>query len=279
MAKAALQHPLNPDDLVDFVYRILWTLHVSDPPFFRAQAVALGLSHEQYMGDFVGDCLAVYAPPRFIPLPGTPAGAIPDWMYLKQLAYENVYSIFVTNRLAAEAAAKNQNMPFVEYASRIFPNSILQYLGTLNPFIPTHVIPPARAPLKPVVAGNVATAEQLLLYVLQNIPNFIDVQLLGPGSAYHYTQFAQMTPATILGAPVTPNLDFTQQQIPSPAATHDPGVVFGYANQQAAVDESHGDPVKKLDYSAAVQATHAQEAGLGAPPTILIINREITAIT
>ncbi len=107
---------------------------------------------------------------------------------------------------------------------------------------------------------------------------FIDCSLLGPGRAFHYTSHGQEIEAArrFFGAPINANLDQTQMTIPSPAATADPGVVFAYADLQSAIDEAFGDQVYEIEYSAAVQATHQQEAGSGgAPPTILVVNRDI----
>ena len=52
---------MNPNDLADYLHRILWTLFVTDPAFFKAKAIAAGLTHEESVGHFVGDCIVHYA--------------------------------------------------------------------------------------------------------------------------------------------------------------------------------------------------------------------------
>src|SRR5437899_1344091 len=74
------------------------------------------------------------------------------------------------------------------------------------------------------------TASDLLAYVRTNVQNFGDVKLLEHGKAFHYTNHADDIEAAkkFLGAPIDQNLDCRQQDIPSPKATHELGVIFAY---------------------------------------------------
>ena len=127
------------------------------------------------------------------------------------------------------------------------------------------------------------TAQDIAAYIRSYVPNFVDVEILSSGTAYHYTTHADQINADgrFLGAPLTPDLDRTQNNPRSPQATNDPGVVFAYENINDAVDEGFNQMIVEISYSAAVRATHEQEAALdydaGAPPTILISSNEIVS--
>lgn len=100
--------------------------------------------------------------------------------------------------------------------------------------------------------------------------------MLPSGRSYHYTVHWQniQTTGGFLGAPISRNLDQTQTDLQSSPATDANGVVFTYADMQDAIEEGFvvpGSELIEIDYKEAVQATHSQEATLGAPPSILIL--------
>ena len=124
-------------------------------------------------------------------------------------------------------------------------------------------------------------AEELEKFILNNIPTFVDIERLGPGVAYHYTDHGRSIACDgrIRGAPIDRNLDRTQVTIPSVPATEENGVVFAYADRRHAVEEgsiSANCEVIELRYRSAVLAAHGQEGSLGAPPTLLILTSDIT---
>lgn len=80
-----------------------------------------------------------------------------------------------------------------------------------------------------------------------------------------------------MGAPIDKNLDKTQLSVISKPAAHDLGVVFAYEDLKAAKEEGFGCDIIELEFSKAVKARHKQEASLGAPQSLLILNTDITA--
>lgn len=128
-------------------------------------------------------------------------------------------------------------------------------------------------------------ANTIASYLKQAVPTFEGVEVAGPGVAYHYTVHADAIESLgrFLGAPLTPDLDRTQNTTAPNVARSDPGVVFAYDDLSEAAEE--GDAARyvygreaevvEIHYSGAVRATHVQEASLGAPPTLLISTAEI----
>lgn len=124
--------------------------------------------------------------------------------------------------------------------------------------------------------ASLMTTEELLKFIENEIPTFRDLKLLQNGLSYHYTRHWQAIQTTggFLGAPISRNLDQTQTALRSPPATDDNGVVFTYADKWDAIKEGSVVPKTELieiTYEDAVQATHSQEAKIGAPPSILIL--------
>jgi hypothetical protein len=134
-------------------------------------------------------------------------------------------------------------------------------------------------------AEDVVNAGHLLEYIVEHVPVFEDVQLLGEGIAYHYTPHsAEIAESNhFFGAPVNEELDRTQTGFDSPPASSDPGVVFAYATQKPVVEEGHfgNCHLFKIRYGAAVRGMHSQErdmmAALGEQhsPTLLIMTGDI----
>jgi hypothetical protein len=121
------------------------------------------------------------------------------------------------------------------------------------------------------------TAHELAAHLLKNVSTFRQPRVIGPGVAYHYSPHRMLIESTgcFLGAPLDTNLDFTQSELVSAPAKHDPGVVFAYVERGDAADEGFGCELFELRYRAAVLAEHIQEAALGAPETVLILTSDI----
>lgn len=126
------------------------------------------------------------------------------------------------------------------------------------------------------------TAELLAEFIQINIPTFDNIKILGEGVAFHYTSHYDKIEANkkFLGAAIDINLDQTQITLPSPPATNDPGVVFAYIDEEEARAEG-GEKctIVNIRFNKAVQATHIQEATMGAPDTILILTSDIVDFT
>jgi hypothetical protein len=129
------------------------------------------------------------------------------------------------------------------------------------------------------------TAQELLTHIESSVKTFTNCKLRGAGVAYHYTNHFAAIEARggFLGAPIDSNLDKTQYKILSDPAAHDPGVVFAYENESDTREEGFGCDIVRIEFSAAVQALHSQEAELdrmsgetSTPHTILILNTDIT---
>jgi hypothetical protein len=133
-------------------------------------------------------------------------------------------------------------------------------------------------------------ASKIASHLIRDVPTFRDVQVIGPGIAYHYTVHADAIEKSgrFLGAPLDATLDQTQNPNAPNIATAEPGVVFAYEVLAEAAEE--GDSagwlygreaeVFEVHYSAAVRAVHSQEAdGTEAPPTILISSAQIQRFT
>ncbi len=123
------------------------------------------------------------------------------------------------------------------------------------------------------------TSQELAEFIQTAISTFTDVELLGAGKAYHYTNHAAaiVQSGRFLGAPIDAELDKTQNHLVSPPATADPGVVFAYEQFEVAKEEGFGCKIIEVNFSSAVRATHVQEAELDAPPAVLILNTEIAS--
>jgi len=126
-------------------------------------------------------------------------------------------------------------------------------------------------------------------YLNESTTSFRNTKIVGPGIGYHYTVHANAIEKAgkFLGAPLSEDLDCTQDPNKPNVASSDPGVVFAYAELADAAEE--GDSARfmypgstpelfEIKYSSAVEATHIQEAELDAPPTILISSVEITSL-
>lgn len=129
-------------------------------------------------------------------------------------------------------------------------------------------------------------AEDIAVYVKQQVPVFEDVEIVGPGIAYHYTCHADAIGASggFFGAPLNPDLDRSQDPNETRPASSDPGVVFAYEElAEAASEGASAEHVWKgriselfeIQFSSAVRAQHSQEKHLLAPPSLLISSREI----
>ncbi len=141
-------------------------------------------------------------------------------------------------------------------------------------------------------------AEELLEFLIDNVPNFVEPELIDEeGECYHYTgnwELIQVDEA-FKGAPINNDLDQTQQALVSPPATDENGVVFAYDNLSDAKDEGIGLDIVKITYRKAIRALHESEDSLdesfinatkgtslegfldmnGAPPTLLILVADI----
>ena len=122
------------------------------------------------------------------------------------------------------------------------------------------------------------TTAELANFINMNIPTFIGIELLETGKAYHYTpnSDAIFESGRFLGAPINNQLDKTQTQLYSPPAVSDPGVVFAYEQFEATNTEGFNCKIIEVRYATAIRAKHSQEAELGAPPTVIMLNTEIT---
>lgn len=125
------------------------------------------------------------------------------------------------------------------------------------------------------------TPEEVATYITENVPIFTNVELIDEGVAYHYTEHADaiQEAGKFLGVGLNKEIDRTQSNFMSQPATEDPGVVFGYENIQGAVQEAYGAVVIEIRFLRAVRALHSQEAALGAPKSVLIVNTDITTFT
>ena len=121
------------------------------------------------------------------------------------------------------------------------------------------------------------SVEELSEFISQNINTFSNLKIIGKGVAYHYTSHLDKIKKSgkILGAPIDINLDQTQITYPSRPATIDPGVVFAYLEEKDAREEGFNCDILEIEFNRAIRATHIQEAALGAPDTILILNTDI----
>lgn len=122
------------------------------------------------------------------------------------------------------------------------------------------------------------TPKDLADFITENVPVFDNIGEMEAGRAFHYTgQRAGIEQSRMFfGAEITSDLDHTQVALISPPATHDPGVVFAYEYLKDSAEEGDKCDIIELEYARALKATHSQEASLGAPPTLLILNRDIT---
>lgn len=131
------------------------------------------------------------------------------------------------------------------------------------------------------------TATELKEFLGARVPTYADVKVLGAGSAFHYTANSDAIDATgkFFGAPIDENLDKTQEIIPSPAATCDPGVVYGYLKLSDSVEEGFDCDIYEIRFCEAVSAIHSQEREMAAmnpdfvaadyPATVLILTSDI----
>ncbi|PCJ86744.1 MAG: hypothetical protein COA57_05910 [Flavobacteriales bacterium] len=121
------------------------------------------------------------------------------------------------------------------------------------------------------------TAEELRDFISSNILTFDNLKIIENGVAYHYTTHFDKIEKTgkFLGAPIDKNLDQTQVTLPSKPATNDLGVVFAYLDEEETRDEGCDCDIVEIEFTKALKATHVQEATLGAPDTILILNTDI----
>jgi hypothetical protein len=129
-------------------------------------------------------------------------------------------------------------------------------------------------------------AEDVKEFIRREVPTFGNISILGPGMAYHYTIHAELIESSgrFLGAALTMDLDRTQDPNVPRIATSDPGVVFAYRDIAEAAEEGDAAALAYpgaspelfcIHYVAAVEATHLQEAQLGASPTLLIASIDI----
>ena len=135
------------------------------------------------------------------------------------------------------------------------------------------------------------TPAELSDFIRKNVPVFSVMREMEGGSAFHYTSQRAGIERTkmFLGAEVNADLDHTQVALVSPPAKHDPGVVFAYENLIDSAEEGDKCDIIEVEYTGALLAMHTQESALGdllavhtqesghsTPPTLLIINRDIT---
>jgi len=110
---------------------------------------------------------------------------------------------------------------------------------------------------------------------------FEKVEIVGPGTAYHYSPHgaALVASGRFLGASVNEDIDRTQQSsVESPPATDPQGVVFAYEDEADAREEGFGCEIFRIDYRRAVKAVHSQEDALlaaAASRTVLIVAGDI----
>ena len=131
------------------------------------------------------------------------------------------------------------------------------------------------------------TATELKEFLEARVPTYTDVKVLGAGTAFHYTANGDTIDASgkFFGAPIDENLDKTQEIIPSPAATCDPGVVYGYLRLGDSVEEGFDCDIYEIRFREAVSAIHSQERDMAAlnpdfvaadyPATIMILTSGI----
>jgi hypothetical protein len=119
--------------------------------------------------------------------------------------------------------------------------------------------------------------EQLLTFIQQNVPVFINARIVSHGIAYHYTDhyLSIVEYGGFLGHPINENIDNTQITIPSNPASDPNGVVFAYENLFDAQEEGAGSEIIEISFQSAIITTHSQEAALGAPDTVIILCGDI----
>ena len=105
-------------------------------------------------------------------------------------------------------------------------------------------------------------ADELLLFLIENIPNFHNPTLIQEqGICYHYTQrWSEINEEGFKGAPINLDLDRTQL-VGSPIV--EKGVVFAYENIEHAKDEGLGMQIVKIKYNRCLRALHLGEDSLG----------------
>lgn len=122
------------------------------------------------------------------------------------------------------------------------------------------------------------SAEELKIFISENIPTFQNIKIIENRVAYHYTSHYDklVNSGKFLGAPINKELDKTQLSVPSKPATSDPGVVFAYQNLYETIEEGENCDIIKIYFSQALQATHIQEnVSSEDRDTILILNTDI----
>ena len=104
--------------------------------------------------------------------------------------------------------------------------------------------------------------EELIDYLLSNVPNFQNPEIIENGECYHYTPHWDIiqNDGRFKGAPIDANLDITQNVsgINTPA-TEENGVVFGYENIEHVKEEGPGLQIVKIKYKKAISASQNAE--------------------
>ena len=127
--------------------------------------------------------------------------------------------------------------------------------------------------------------ESLRAYLDQHVSAFQNIEVIGEGTAFHYTPHGKNIRKSggFLGAPINPNLAATQDGPISTRATDPDGVVFAYLQQETAVAEGRGPEMElfEIRFRRAISAIQVNDAemhvGIGRQPVpqILVVASEI----
>ncbi len=129
------------------------------------------------------------------------------------------------------------------------------------------------------------TTEDLLNYLVLNIPNFSNPKIIENGVAFHYTMHSDLIliDNQIKGVIIDANIDCTQHKLISTPATDINGVVFAYEDINDSIEEGFVlqsekliNKIFRIEYESSIRADHVQEVAFSdAPPTIIILANKI----
>ena len=104
---------------------------------------------------------------------------------------------------------------------------------------------------------------ELINFINQKVPNLTQVELLGPGTAYHYTMHSNAIEKAgeFLGRSVDEDMDHSGEEMISKKATDKDGLVCAYLDFNRTMEEgSYGNcDIYKLEFTEAVAAYNEQE--------------------
>lgn len=108
------------------------------------------------------------------------------------------------------------------------------------------------------------TVHELLEYLIKNIPNFENPEIISEGECYHYTPHWKKIEeqGKFKGAKINNDLDQTQSRGISIEAAELEGVVFTYEYINDAREEGNGLDIVKIRHKTAIKALHKGEYAL-----------------